>query len=84
MTPTRFALIRANIAAILDQCSPLLVTEERLQFELNLQLQPAATVIEYEHVLARMEAARQILRHRTQDEGVKTKLTDLGCAELIL
>jgi hypothetical protein len=31
-----------------------------------------------------MEAARQILRHRTQDEGVKSKLTDLGQAELIL
>jgi hypothetical protein len=84
MTATRFAVIRATIASILDQCSPLLVPEERLAFELNLQLRPPATVSEYEHVLARMEAARQILRHRTEDEGVKSKLTDLGRAELIV
>ena len=84
MSPTRFATIRASIAAILDQCAPALVPEERLRFELNLQLQPASTIAEFEHVLARMEAARQILRHRTDDEGVKSKLTDLGQAELIL
>ncbi len=84
MPPTRFASIRASIAAVLDQCAPALVLEDRLLFELNLQLLPPATLAEFEHVLARMEAARQILRHRTQDEGVKSKLTDLGQAELIL
>jgi len=84
MPPTRYALIRATIAAILDQCAPALVPEERLQFEVNLQLAPPATVSEFEHVVARMEAARQILRHRTEDEGLKTKLTELGQAELIL
>ncbi|HWD21060.1 MAG TPA: hypothetical protein VHB20_17465 [Verrucomicrobiae bacterium] len=82
MKPTRFALIRANIAAILEQCAPMLVPEERLEFELNLQLRPPATVTEFEHVLARMEQARHILRHRTDEEGVKTKLTELGEAEL--
>jgi len=83
MNPNRFAVIRATLGAILDQCSPLLVPEDRLGFELNLQLRPPATTSEYEHVIARMEAARQILRHRTEDEGVKIKLTDLGRAELL-
>ena len=63
MTPTRFASIRARLAAILDQCAPALVPVEQLQFELNLQLLPPATLAEFEHVLARMEAARQIMRH---------------------
>jgi len=84
MTAIRFATIRAHLATILDQCAPSLVPEERLLFELNLQLLPTATAAEFQHVLARMEAARQLLRHRTEDEGVKSKLTDLGQAELIL
>jgi hypothetical protein len=61
----------------------MLVPEVQLLRELNFQLQPPATLSEFEHVIGRMEEARQIIRHPVQDEGIKTKLTPLGEAELL-
>jgi hypothetical protein len=83
MTPERFTLIRRNIARVLKDCSGFLYPEAALFTETNFQLRPrpAATLAEFEHVIARMELARHILRHNAGDEGVKVKLTELGEAE---
>lgn len=83
MKSNRFVSIRAAIASVLNDCDPMLVPEGRLITELNLQLQPPATQSEFDHVLGQMDLARHVIRHPVENEGIKTKLTDLGRAELV-
>jgi hypothetical protein len=83
MNPTRFQLLRANVALLLGQARPLLYPESRLAADLQVIVRPTPTQSEFEHVIGRMERAGQVVRHRTEDEGVKTKLTEVGEAELL-
>jgi len=55
--------------------------ETQLLLDVRLCLLPMATMSEFEHVLNRMEEAKQIIRHRTEDEGIKVKLSEVGEAE---
>ena len=82
MNAIRFLLLRSHIALLLRQSEPLLYPEERLASDLKLITSPEPTRSEFEEVVARMEKARHILRSRTEDEGVKMKLSELGEAEL--
>jgi hypothetical protein len=83
MTLFRRHQIRFNIAQVLDHCEPMLVPETRLRDEVNLQLRPAATLLEFDQVIALMEVSHHILRHRNDENIVKTKLTEEGRAELL-
>ncbi len=81
MNPVRFSLIRAQAAKMLRMNKPYLQSEEQLLEDIRLFVRPAPTELEFNHVMLRMEQAKQIIRHRTGDEGVKVKLTELGEAE---
>jgi hypothetical protein len=81
MTPTRFTLLRARIAKILHSGAPMLTPESQVLDDLRSIYRIDATELEFNHVILRMEQAKQIIRHQTQDEGVKTKLSELGEAE---
>jgi hypothetical protein len=59
----------------------MLMPETQLLVDVRPCLSPMATMSEFEHVLNRMEEAKQILRHRTEDEGNKVKLSEAGEAE---
>jgi len=83
MNPTRFKLLRRQIAELLNAGKPLLTPEYQLLNDLRVMLNQPPTQAEFDHVIGRMESARQIIRHRTEDEGVKTKLTETGEAELL-
>lgn len=82
MNIPRFQLLRLHVAQLLHASDPMLSPEGQLLMELRAYVNPAPTQAEFDHVIERMEAARQITRLRTEDEGVKTKLTDVGIAEL--
>ena len=83
MTPVRLNIIRASLAELMNAAKPMLTPEYRLKFDIKQTVIPAPTDAEFDHVISRMEAAGQIVRHRTEDEGVKTKLTEVGEAELL-
>jgi hypothetical protein len=83
MTPLRFSIIRGNIARLLHAAKPMLCQEAELSFSAKMAMSPPPTQGEFDHVIQRMEQAGQIIRHRTEDEGVKTKLTEVGEAELL-
>jgi hypothetical protein len=84
MPPTRRHQIRSAIAEVLNQTEGWLYPESRLFDNINLvMVRPPATLAEFEEVIARMEIARQLIRFRTQDEGIKSKLSDEGKAELL-
>jgi hypothetical protein len=82
MNPVRFSILRSTVARILKQTKPMLYPETLLLNDVRLLVDQAATEVEFRHVIQRMEAARQILRISSDDEGVKVKLTELGEAEL--
>ena len=85
MTPLRLIQIRTAIATLLDQTDGWLYPESQLCRDLiALRLVvPAITMAEVEEVLRKMELAHQILRYRSEDQGLKSKLTDEGRAELL-
>lgn len=83
MNPTRFQLLRGYIARLLNAAKPNLYPEGDLFIGLCTVVVPKPVESEFETVLQRMEHSKQILRHRTEYEGVKTKLTDVGESELL-
>jgi hypothetical protein len=85
MPTLRTLQIRAAIATLLDQTDGWLYPETRLFADLNAVrlVSPPVTLAEFEEVLRKMELTRQILRFRNQEQGVKTKLTDEGKADLL-
>ena len=85
MTPLRLIQIRTAIASLLDQTGARLYPESHLFRDLvALRLVvPAITLAEFEEALRKMELAHQVLRYRSEEEGLKSKLTDEGRAELL-
>ena len=86
MKSPRFLQIRRAVAQVLNDCAPMLVPEDRLFTEANNNLRglnAAATLAEFEQAIGTMEQDRHILRQRSDHEGVKTKLSELGEAELL-
>ena len=83
MNPIRFKLLRHHLAQLLGASRPLLSPEDQLLGELRVIVNPAPTQAEFDHLVGRMEQAGQITRLRTEDEGVKTKLSETGEAELL-
>jgi hypothetical protein len=85
MPTLRNLQIRAAIATLLDQTDGWLYPETRLLADLNAVrlVSPPVTLAEFEEVIRKMEITRQILRYRSEDYGVKTKLTDEGKADLL-
>ena len=85
MPSLRTLQIRAAIATLLDQTEGWLYPEARLFADLNAVrlLCPPVTLGEFEEVVRKMEISRQVLRYRSQEEGLKIKLTDEGKADLL-
>ena len=84
MTPTRLNQIRSAIVEVLDQTEGWLYPETTLFKNINLAMvRPEATLAEFEEVIGKMEVNRHLIRFRTKDEGIKSKLSDEGKAELL-
>jgi len=83
MNLIRQNILKRGIAEILDQCEPHLVKDRITLAQLNMTVQPPATEFDFEQVMANMEARKQIIRPRDEDEEPTAKLTALGRAEIL-
>jgi len=85
MPTLRQLQIRSAIATLLDQTDGWLYPETRLFADLNAVrlVSPPVTLSEFEDAIRKMELSRQIRRFRSEEQGVKSKLTDEGKADLL-